>query len=159
MLSASQPYAFVRRLDELIQHIVVELDQLCFHRKVRLSNYVFCIKLFPPVYEDARPEIDEEWPAAIKCLLESGFDKDINLRPKASLFDDIIRDELKKLRNGDTQTLNDSWILRRRSLWSFTKMELPPEKKIMLMREAEEEDESPQLITDQTLASLSPTRV
>jgi len=114
--------------------------------KVALTSHLFCIKLFPPVYEDARPEIDEEWPAAIKCLLESGFDKDINLRPKASLFDDIIRDELKKLRNGDTQILNDSWILRRRSLWSFTKMELPPEKKIMLMREAEEEDESHQLI-------------
>lgn len=55
-------------------------------------------------------------------MLESSFDKDINLRPKASLFYDIIRDELKTLRHGDARGLNDTWIQRRRSEVSFTRL-------------------------------------
>jgi hypothetical protein len=49
----------------------IELDQLCFHRKLRLTIYFASNS--SPVHEDARPDIDEEWPAAIKGMLESGF--------------------------------------------------------------------------------------
>lgn len=48
-------------------------------------------------------------------MLESSFDKDVILRPTASLFYDVIRDELKKIRNGDARELGDSWLERRRS--------------------------------------------
>lgn len=41
MLSASRPYAFVRRRDQLIQHVgtndMADLDHVCFHRKPRLT--------------------------------------------------------------------------------------------------------------------------
>jgi hypothetical protein len=128
---------------------VVELDQVCFHRPHKLRLTMHFASNSSPVHDDERPMIDEEWPAAIKCMLESSFDKDINLRPKASLFYDIIRDELKKLRKGDKQGLNESWILRRRSMCSFTRPELHPEQIIMLMSDAEEEEEeSPQLMED-----------
>lgn len=88
MLSGSRPYAFVRSRPQLIQHVVVD---------------------------DERPDIDDKWPASIKGMLESSFDKDINMRPKASLFYDIIRDELKNLRNGNTEELSEAWIQRRRT--------------------------------------------
>ncbi len=48
MLSASRPYAFVRSRDQLVQYVgknVIELVQLCFRRKSRLTMY-FCMKLF-----------------------------------------------------------------------------------------------------------------
>ena len=67
------------------------------------------------VHEDERPKINEEWLESIKGMLESSFDKDIILRPKASLFYDIIRDELKKIRKGNAQGLSDVWLQRRRS--------------------------------------------
>ncbi len=54
-------------------------------------------------------------------MLESSFDKDIDLRPKASLFYDIIRDELKRLR-GNTKGLNDTWIQRNRSDLSLRRL-------------------------------------
>ncbi len=95
-------------------------------------------------------------------MLESSFDKDINLRPKATLFYDIIRDELKKLRNGNTRGLNDTWIQRRRSDMSFrrlfgdeepkrlsaasAKLEMPAE--IIKLMCDDEDDEAPQLTED-----------
>ena len=48
-------------------------------------------------------------------MLESSFEKDISLRPKASLFYEIIRGELKKIRKGNARGLDDMWLQRRRS--------------------------------------------
>lgn len=73
-----------------------------------------CTKIFA-VHKDERPEINDEWPAKIKGMLESSFEKDINLRPKASLFYEIIRGELKKIRKGNARGLDDKWLQRRRS--------------------------------------------
>ena len=55
-------------------------------------------------------------------MLESSFDKDIILRPKASLFYDVIRDELKEMRNGNARGLNDTWLQRNRSQLSLTRL-------------------------------------
>ena len=85
--------------------------------KRRDQPCVFCTKLFA-VQKDGRPQINDEWPASIKGMLESSFDKDIALRPKASLFYDNIRDELKKIRNGNTRGLSDMWLQRRRTQMS-----------------------------------------
>jgi len=95
-------------------------------------------------------------------MLESSFDKDINLRPKASLFYDIIRDELKKSRNGNTEGLNDTWIQRCRSDLSLrrllceeemkrfsatsAKMEVPEDN--MKLMSGDEENDAPQLVED-----------
>ena len=73
------------------------------------------------VFYNERPEINVEWPDTIKGMLESSFDKDINLRPKASLFYDIIRDELKRIR-GNAKGLNDTWIQRNRSDLSLRRL-------------------------------------
>lgn len=73
------------------------------------------------VLYNERPEINAEWPDTIKGMLESSFDKDINLRPKASLFYDIIWDELKRLR-GNATGLNDTWIQRNRSDLSLRRL-------------------------------------
>jgi len=88
ILSASRSYAFVKSREQLIQHVV---------------------------HKDGRPHISEEWPSSIRGMMESSFDKDMCLRPKASLFYDIIRGELKKIRNGNALGLNDTWLQRRRS--------------------------------------------
>ena len=69
-------------------------------------------------------------------MLESSFDKDIILRPKASLFYDIIRDEIKKIRNGNARGLNDTWIQRRRSEMSLRRLFCSEEERL------EEVDES-----------------
>ena len=86
-------------------------DDISFRLNVLLTLFV----LKPTsVFYNERPEINAEWPDTIKGMLESSFDKDIDLRPKASLFYDIIRDELKRIR-GNAKGLNDTWIQRRRS--------------------------------------------
>ncbi|KAL7492312.1 hypothetical protein ACHAWT_004944 [Skeletonema menzelii] len=109
MLSASQPYSFVKSREQLIRHVV---------------------------QKDGRPQIDEKWPEKIKGMLESSFDKDIILRPKASLFYDIIRDEIKKIRNGNARGLNDTWLQRRRSEMSLGRLFCSEEERL------EEVDES-----------------
>ena len=73
------------------------------------------------VFYNERPEINAEWPDTIQGMLESSFEKDINLRPKASLFYDIIRDELKRIR-GNAKGLNDTWIQRNRSDLSLRRL-------------------------------------
>ena len=80
---------------------------------VQAPNSVY-LHLTLSVHKDERPKINEEWPENIKGMLESSFEKDINLRPKASLFYEIIRDELKKIQ-GITRRLDDMWLQRRRT--------------------------------------------
>lgn len=93
-------------------------DDISFRLNVLLTLFV----LKPTsVFYNERPEINAEWPDTIKGMLESSFDKDIDLRPKASLFYDIIRDELKRLR-GNAKGLNDTWIQRNRSDLSLRRL-------------------------------------
>jgi len=86
---------------------------MCFRHEARLT--IHFASNSSPVYKDGRPHINEEWPSSIRGMMESSFDKDMTLRPKASLFYDIIRGELKKVRNGNALGLNDTWLQRRRS--------------------------------------------
>jgi len=116
ILSASRSYAFVKSREQLIQHVgknVKEFDQMCFRHEARLT--IDFASNSSPVHKDGRPHISEEWPSSIRGMLESSFDRDMALRPKASLFYDIIRGELKKIRNGNAVGLNDTWLQRRRS--------------------------------------------
>ena len=58
-LTGQAPYAFVRRRDQLIYHVV---------------------------HEGGRPEIDESWPAPVQNMLESSFDGNMNLRPVSEVL-------------------------------------------------------------------------
>ena len=58
-LTGQAPYAFVRRRDQLIYHVV---------------------------HEGGRPEIDESWPSPIQNMLESSFDGNMNLRPVSTVL-------------------------------------------------------------------------
>ena len=54
ILAGQTPYAFIKKRSQFIHQVV---------------------------YEDARPSIDDNWPSAIKNMLESSFDSDICKRP------------------------------------------------------------------------------
>ena len=92
ILSAKTPYAFLRRLSQLVHHVV---------------------------HKNVRPLIDQGWPSGIQGMLESSFDSDMSKRPKMSLWYNIIHDTLVELRGGDGKGLNESWVGRRRSFESM----------------------------------------
>lgn len=54
ILSGETPYVFIRRKNQLVNHVV---------------------------NENGRPEINETWPSPIQGMMESSFDSDIMKRP------------------------------------------------------------------------------
>lgn len=89
MLAEQTPYAFVRSRRQLDYHVV---------------------------HEHGRPDIDDVWPDRIKGMLESSFSANFLMRPKISLFHEIIRTFLVNLRGGNGRLLSHAFINRRRSL-------------------------------------------
>lgn len=89
VLAGQTPYAFVRNRNQLDYYVV---------------------------HDRGRPDIDDVWPDRIKSMLESSFSDNFLLRPKISLFHEMIRKELIDLRDGDGRVLTPSFIGRGRSM-------------------------------------------
>ena len=145
ILSASRPYSFVKSRKQLIQHVGKNVER-CRSSAVifnsRLTKYFHFTSNSSPVQNDGRPKIDEDWPDKIKGMLESSFSKDIILRPKSSLFYDVIRDEIKMIRDGNERGLNDTWLQRRRSEMSLRRLICSDAEEEEELKRLEEIDES-----------------
>lgn len=92
ILAKKTPYVFARRKDQLVKYVVDEYG---------------------------RPDIEQHWPAVTKSMLESSFDANMVKRPIMEQVYSDIREAISSLRDGESSTLDDEWVSRRRSFDSI----------------------------------------